>query len=55
MKTLVPPQGSEPGDAVFLEGEQGVAGQAAPPKVLKSDLWAKIVPELSVQVRGSGL
>lgn len=38
-------EGSEPGDAVFLEGK--TPGTAFP-KTLKSDFWKKIVTELKV-------
>ena len=37
--------GSEPGDAIFLEGQ---APGATFPKTLKSDFWKKIVAELQV-------
>lgn len=39
-------EGSEPGDAIFLEGQ---TPGTAYPKTLKSDFWKKIVPELKVQ------
>ena len=44
---LVVAEGSEPGDAVFLEG-QTQAGSTFP-KTLKSDIWKKIVAELKVR------
>ena len=39
-------EGSEPGDAVYLEGQ---APRTAFPKTLKSDFWKQIVAELKVQ------
>lgn len=46
VKALRPAEGSEPGDAVFLEG-QTTAGSTFS-KTLKSDIWKKIVAELEV-------
>jgi aminoacyl tRNA synthase complex-interacting multifunctional protein 1 len=46
VKTLVPPVGSEPGDAVYLEGGEPTQ---APAKVLKSDDWKAIVAGLTVK------
>lgn len=46
VKILVPPEVSEVGDAVFLEGNSPAAEY---PKVLKSGLWKDIVAGLSVQ------
>ncbi|DBA81496.1 hypothetical protein WJX77_005670 [Trebouxia sp. C0004] len=48
VQVLQVPEGSEPGDGIFLEGQ---APGTAFPKILKSDFWKKIVAELQVHNR----
>eukprot|EP00798_Chlamydomonas_sp_ICE-L_P007683 gene7683-843_t len=46
VKALVPPEGSEPGDLVYLEGS---APTTTAVKTMKSDDWKSIVAELAVK------
>ncbi|KAG1674455.1 hypothetical protein FOA52_003060 [Chlamydomonas sp. UWO 241] len=46
VRTLAPPPGASPGDAVYLDGGEPSTGQ---PKTLKSDDWKKIVAALLVK------
>ncbi|KAK9816500.1 hypothetical protein WJX72_001059 [[Myrmecia] bisecta] len=46
VQTLQPPEGSNPGDQVYLEGG---APSSEFPKTLKRDLWKKLAPSLTVQ------
>ncbi|DBA90993.1 TPA: hypothetical protein ACH3X2_004200 [Trebouxia sp. C0005] len=45
VQVLQVPEGSEPGDGIFMEGQ---ALGTAFPKTLKSDVWKKIVADLQV-------
>lgn len=49
VRTLLPPEGSQPGDLVHLDGS---TAPAAYPKVLKLDEWRKVVPGLVVAKGG---
>lgn len=44
--TLIPPEGSQPGDLIHLDGS---IPPDSYPKVLKPDVWRKVVPGLTVQ------
>eukprot|EP00878_Enallax_costatus_P035717 GHUV01039923.1.p3 GENE.GHUV01039923.1~~GHUV01039923.1.p3 ORF type:complete len:114 (+),score=20.31 GHUV01039923.1:350-691(+) len=44
--TLIPPEGSQPGDLIHLDG---VTPPETYPKVMKPDVWRKVVPGLTVQ------
>lgn len=44
--TLVPPEGAQPGDLVHLDGAMPPESY---PKVLKPDIWRRVVPGLTVQ------
>lgn len=49
VQPIRPDAASQPGDIVYLEGQEAPADASAFPKQMKGDHWRKLVPELSVK------